>query len=179
MKKESFAAEGMGSSNDGAENNAAGVQPEIGSSATNSTSDQAFAERRQSNRRQVERRMEERRMEARREEADRRAAERRFLTMEALEEKAENDPENDSVMRREGGGLWPSLDWRPGDQRMTQRRDSERRINDRRYEDRRKTDRRQLGRRASDQNGLYHGQVQLDEDIDDLFEAGDYKGSAD
>jgi hypothetical protein len=36
-----------------------------------------------------------------------------------------------------------------------------------------------LGRRASDQNGLYHGQVQLDEDIDDLFEAGDYKGSAD
>jgi hypothetical protein len=82
-------------------------------------------------------------------------------------------------MRREGGGLWPSLDWRPGDQRMTQRRDSERRINDRRYEDRRKTDRRQLGRRASDQNGLYHGQVQLDEDIDDLFEAGDYKGSAD
>lgn len=153
--------------------------PDVTLSAISSaTSDKPFGERRQGNRRTGERRVEERRIESRREDADRREAERRFLTMEALEAAAQSEAEIDSPIRREGG-LWPSLDWRPGDNRMAQRRASERRIDDRRQEDRRKTDRRSRGRRASDHEDLYHGQVQLDENIDDLFEAGDYKGSAD
>lgn len=134
----------------------------------------SFQERRVGDRRIEERRTEERRSTERRDDAERRTGERRFLTMAELEADAQG-----SEMRRESG-LWPSLDWRPGDNRMNQRRASERRIDDRRQEDRRKKERRTRGRRASDgREDLYHGQIELEEDIDDLFEAGEYKGSAD
>lgn len=169
MDKESLPPDNVGSSDKVTQNN--GVGP------AGKSSDKLVAERRQGHRRTGERRVEERRTDSRREDADRRETERRFLTMEALEA-AQSDAEIDSPMRREGG-LWASLDWRPGNQRLTQRRASERRIDDRRQEDRRKVDRRSRGRRASDHEDLYHGQVQLDENIDDLFEAGDYKGSVD
>lgn len=171
MDKESLPPGDVEGPDEGAQKNGVGSAGKSG--------DKILVERRQSNRRTGERRVEERRIESRREDADRRETERRFLTMEALEATAQSDAEIDSPMRREGG-LWASLDWRPGDQRMNQRRASERRIDDRRQEDRRKTDRRNRGRRASDhREDLYHGQVQLDENIDDLFEAGDYKGGAD
>jgi 23S rRNA (guanosine2251-2'-O)-methyltransferase len=174
MNKESFPA-------DGTHRN--GVKPPDASAAPSSSqvsqdlgsAEVSFIERRQGDRRQGDRRVEERRAGDRRDSEDRRANDRRFLTMEELEER-----DNETTGMRRETGLWPSLDWRPGDKRMTQRRASERRINDRRYEDRRKNDRRARGRRASDvREDLYHGQIQLDEDIDDLAEAGDYKGGSD
>jgi hypothetical protein len=182
MDKESLPPGDVESSDEGAQKNGVGPAGKSGDKFPNVTpgaaSDKLLAERRQGNRRTGERRVEERRSDSRREDADRRETERRFLTMEALEAAAQSDAEIDSPMRREGG-LWPSLDWRPGEQRIAQRRASERRIDDRRQQERRKTDRRSRGRRVSDREDLYHGQVQLDENIDDLFEAGDYKGSAD
>lgn len=188
MDKESFPTGDVetsikGDTPKGIPSNSAAPEKESGAvsleGTTAATSANLLVERRRGDRRGGDRRVEERRTESRREDADRRGTERRFLTMEALEAHAESDDSVDSPMRREGG-LWPSLDWRPGDNRMAQRRASERRIDDRRQEDRRKTDRRSRGRRASDhKEDLYHGQVQLDENIDDLLEAGDYKGGAD
>lgn len=159
MNKESFPT-------DGTEKN--GTAPHEDSAAKH------LIERRAGDRRTLERRTEERRTLNRRDDADRRGEERRFLTMDDIETSA------DTSEKRRETGLWPSMDWRPGDNRAAQRRDSERRIEDRRAEDRRKNDRRTRGRRASDhREDLYHGQIELDEDIDDLAEAGDYKGGSD
>lgn len=167
MSKESFPADDVGKNG--------ATPPTVSNGSAVDPGESNFIERRSSDRRTAERRVEERRAPSdRREDEERRGDDRRFLTMAELEANAETSD------RRREAGLWPSLDWRPGDKRATQRRASERRIDDRREDERRKRERRARGRRKSDvREDLYHGQIQLEEDIDDLFEAGEYKGSSD
>ena len=127
-----------------------------------------FVERRQSERRHSDRRGGgDRRLDNRREANERRDAERRIIMA----------PVEDPSFQRDGGGLWPSLDWRPGDRRLDDRRASERRIEDRRSNDRRTSAERRRGDRRK--GSLWEGQAALDENIDDLAEAGAYKGGLD
>lgn len=138
-----------------------------------------LAERRQNERRQTERREDEDRREQDRRDEERRQDARR-AAMAHL-----NDPLPDPDLKREDGGVWPSLDWRAGNRRLDDRRDNERRDEERRAG----TDRRQgqNERRIAERrkNGKDHAPANITNepheaiDDDDLAEAGDYKGGLD
>ena len=121
----------------------------------------------------VERRAADRRGESRRTFADRRADERRDDERRNDERRAVVAPVEDPSLRREEGGMWPSMDWRPGDRRNDERRDNERRADERRMAERRAWE----DRRHGDRRG--GSPQQILEDLDDLLAAGDYKGGSD
>jgi hypothetical protein len=126
-----------------------------------------FVERRQGQRRHFERRAGEDRRDIQRRSDERRRDERRAVVA----------PVDVPELKREEGGMWPSLDWRAGNRRLDDRRASDRRMEERRNgADRRAKERRKVDRRQGSQ---WEGQAALDEDIDDLAEAGDYKGGLD
>ena len=121
----------------------------------------------------MERRATERRGDGRRTGEDRRDDERRDAQRRNDERRAVVAPVEDIAFRREEGGVWPSLDWRPGDRRADERRDSDRRDDERRMAERRAWEE----RRRADRRG---GEVQeILENLDDLLAAGDYKGGID
>ena len=125
----------------------------------------------------VERRQGQRRTDERRSGEDRRDDERRNDERRANERRGIEAPVDDPDFQREdGAGLWPSLDWRAGDRRADDRRANERRSEERRVRERRTGERRKTERRAG---SIWEGQVELDEDIDDVAEAGNYKGGLD
>ena len=121
----------------------------------------------------IERRSSERRGEGRRGDYDRRDDERRDAQRRFNERRFVVAPVEDPSMRREEGGMWPSMDWRPGDRRDEERRDSDRRDEERRMAQRRaREERRQTDRRGGEAQ-------QILDDLDDLLAAGDYKGGMD
>ena len=125
-------------------------------------------------RRQAERRTDERREAEDRRDSDRRDDERRSADERRTVEAPVDDPE----FKLEDGGLWPSLDWRPGNRKLEDRRDSERRADERRAgRERRQRENRRRGDRRQD--GNLQSEAELNEDYDDLAEAGDYKGGLD
>ena len=127
----------------------------------------------------VDRRQAERRENERREGEDRRSDDRRDDERRSPDERRSVEaPVDDPDFKLEDGGLWPSLDWRPGNRTVEDRRASDRRADDRREgRERRERENRRRGDRR--QSGNLQDEVELSQDYDDLAEAGDYKGGLD